>query len=460
MQTLTDAILEKQREFFATNRTKDVDFRMEQLKKLRAAILAYEDRITEALHKDLRKSRMEAYNNEIGLCLREVNYSIKHLKSWAKPSKVKGTRLFLFSKSFVLYEPYGIVLIISPWNYPFLLNIYPLIGTIAAGNCAILKPSEISSNTTQVIQDMMEDCFEKSYISVVQGGAEAAQELLRQRFDYILYIGNEFVGKTVMQAASEHLTPLTLELGGKNPCIVDSKIDLEKVARRITYGKFLNCGQSCLAPDYLLVNRQVKEKLVDKIKENITEFYVGDMKNSEDYGRIVNDMHFNRLSEYLKEGDIIFGGDTDPDRLYIAPTLVDNVPTDGKLMQEEIFGPILPIFEYSEITEAIAFVNDRPKPLVLYIFSNNDGIQWRILKETSSGGVCINDTVVHFSHMELPFGGVGNSGFGKYGGKQSFESFSNLRSVMKQTLLFDPKFRYSPATEFKLKITRRMLKWN
>jgi aldehyde dehydrogenase (NAD+) len=451
-------ILEKQRVFFGTHRTKNVDFRIEQLRELKTAILAYESKIREALYNDLHKSKAEAYSTEIGLCLREISYNTKHLKSWAKPLKVRSPIFFPLSKSFVLYEPYGIVFIIAPWNYPFQLIITPLIGAIAAGNCAVLKPSELSPSTAQVIQDMIEEHFREDYISVIQGDAEVAQKLLEQRFDYIFYTGSGFVGKIVMRAAAEHLTPLTLELGGKNPCIVDNDIDLEKTARRITWGKLVNTGQTCVAPDYLLVHNEVKENLVGRIKENVFEFYGDDIKRSIDYGRIINERHFNRLSEYLEEGDIIFGGDTDPSELYIAPTLIENVPIDAKVMQEEIFGPILPIIEYSNITETIAFVNKRPKPLALYIFSNNRNIQRRVLKETSSGGACINDVVIHVTSLNLPFGGVGRSGFGRYHGKASFELFSNKRSVMKQTALFDLKTRFPPSTEAGFKMVKRLLK--
>jgi aldehyde dehydrogenase (NAD+) len=451
-------ILEKQRIFFGTHRAKDVDFRIEQLKKLKSAILAYEGKITEALYNDVHKSKAEAYSTEIGLCLREISYNTKHLKSWVKSLKVRSPIFFPLSKSFVLYEPYGIVLIIAPWNYPFQLIIAPLIGAIAAGNCAVLKPSELSPSTAQVIQDMIEEHFREDYISVIQGDAEVAQKLLEQRFDYILYTGSGFVGKIVMRSAAEHLTPLTLELGSKNPCIVDNDIDLEKTARRVTWGKLVNTGQTCVAPDYLLVHKEVKENLVSRIKENVFEFYGDKIKGSKDYGRIVNEKHFNRLSEYLEEGEIIFGADTDPSELYIAPTLIENMPNDAKVMQEEIFGPILPVIEYSDITEAIRFVNKRPKPLALYIFSNNKGIQKRVLRETSSGGVCINDVVIHVTSLNLPFGGVGESGFGRYHGRASFELFSNKRSVMKQTVLFDLKTRFPPSTEAGFKMVKRLLK--
>lgn len=451
-------ILEKQRVFFGTHRTKNVEFRIEQLKGLKAAILAYEGKITEALYNDLHKSEAEAYSTEIGLCLREISYNTKHLKSWVKPLKVRSPIFFPLSKSFVLYEPYGIVFVIAPWNYPFQVVVTPLIGAIAAGNCAVLKPSELSPSTSQVIQDMIEEYFQEDYICVVQGDADVAQKLLEQRFDYILYTGSGFVGKIVMRAAAEHLTPLTLELGGKNPCIVDNDIDLEKTARRITWGKLVNTGQTCVAPDYLLVHKEVKENLVSRIKENVFEFYGDKIEGSKDYGRIINEKHFNRLSEYLEEGEIVFGGDTDLSELYIAPTLIENMPVDAKVMQEEIFGPILPIIEYSDITEAIAFVNKRPKPLALYIFSNNRDIQRKVLKETSSGGACINDVVIHVTSLNLPFGGVGKSGFGRYHGKASFELFSNKRSVMKQTALFDLKTRFPPYTEAGFKVVKRLLK--
>jgi len=451
-------ILEKQRVFFGTHRAKDVDFRIEQLKGLKTAILAYEGKISEALYNDLHKSEAEAYSTEIGLCLREISYNTKHLKSWAKPLKVRSPIFFPLSRSFVLYEPYGIVFIIAPWNYPFQLIITPLIGAIAAGNCAVLKPSELSPSTAQVIQDMIDEYFQEDYVCVVQGDADVAQKLLEQEFDYILYTGSGFVGKIVMRAAAEHLTPLTLELGGKNPCIVDNDIDLEKTARRITWGKLVNTGQTCVAPDYLLVHKGVKENLVGRIRENVLEFYGDNIKGSSDYGRVINEKHFNRLSEYLEEGDIIFGGDNDPSELYIAPTLIENMPVDAKVMQEEIFGPILPVIEYSDITEAIAFVNKRPKPLALYIFSNNRNIQRKVLKETSSGGACINDVVIHVTSLNLPFGGVGKSGFGRYHGKASFELFSNKRSVMKQTGLFDLKTRFPPSTEAGFKMVKRLLK--
>lgn len=453
-----EAIVKKQRDFFATNRSKEIDFRYEQLRRLKKAILAYESRINRALFQDLHKSNMESYSTEVGLCLAEISYVLKHLSAWTKDKKVKSPILFPGSKPFIYNEPYGIVLVISPWNYPFQLTVSPLIGAIAAGNCAILKPSEISPYISQVIQEMINEYFDDGYIAVVQGDSEVAKRLLLNRFDYIIYTGGGVVGKAVMRAAAENLTPITLELGGKSPCLVDSEADLDKAARRITWGKFLNAGQTCIAPDYMLVHKSVKSKLIDKIKVAIKDFYGEDPRQSPDYGRIINYRHFERLSEYIKEGDVIIGGNTLSLDRYISPTLIANVSPEMKMMQEEIFGPILPVLEYSEINDAFEFIKSRPKPLAIYVFSNNKGIQKRALKETSSGGVCINDVVVHFAVVELPYGGVGDSGFGKYHGKAGYELLSNKKSVMKQTTLFDLKFRYPPYRAATLSLIKKLLR--
>jgi aldehyde dehydrogenase (NAD+) len=305
---------------------------------------------------------------------------------------------------------------------------------------------------------MIDDYFENDYVAVVQGGAEVAQQLLRHKLDYIFYTGGGAVGKIVMKAAAEHLTPLTLELGGKSPCVVDKEIDVEKTAHRITWGKFLNAGQTCIAPDYLMLHKSVKESLIDRIKKTIIDFYGEDAKQSKDYGRIINQRHFTRLSKYLGDGDVILGGETDSKGLYIAPTLMESVSTEAGIMQEEIFGPILPIIEYSEIGEAVEFINNRPKPLALYLFSNDRKIQKKVLRETSSGGVCINDTVVHFTSTELPYGGVGASGFGKYHGKASYELLSNKKGVMKQTVLSDLALRYPPYKSTTLELLRTALR--
>ncbi|HIH96379.1 MAG TPA: aldehyde dehydrogenase [Thermoplasmata archaeon] len=458
MSSSIGEIVERQRDFFRTNKAKDVGFRIEKLKRLESAILAYEKRISEALHRDLHRSETEGYITEIGLALNEISYAIKHLSSWAKPKKVRKPLIFPFSKSLVIHEPYGVVLIIAPWNYPLHLTMLPLVGAIAAGNCVAIKPSEMSPNTSKVIHDMIEEYFEDSYIACFQGNAEVAQQLLDQEFDFIFFTGGTSIGRIVMKAAAEHLTPLTLELGGKSPCIVDKNIDVEKTASRIVWGKFINAGQTCIAPDYLLAYGEIKESLVNALKRKILKFYGSDPKQSKDYCRIINKKHFDRLSAYLNEGDVVFGGETDSEELYISPTLIENVPIKAKVMREEIFGPIIPIVEYSKISEAISFVNSLPKPLATYIFSNDKKIQQKIIRETSSGGVCINDTMIQLYPKELPFGGVGDSGFGRYHGKISFESFSNKRSIMRQSVLFDLKSRYPPFSEKILKIVKKVLK--
>ena len=458
MSSSIGEIVERQRDFFRTNKAKDVGFRIEKLKRLESAILAYEKRISEALHRDLHRSETEGYITEIGLALNEISYAIKHLSSWAKPKKVRKPLIFPFSKSLVIHEPYGVVLIIAPWNYPLHLTMLPLVGAIAAGNCVAIKPSEMSPNTSKVIQDMIEEYFEDSYIACFQGNAEVAQQLLDQEFDFIFFTGGTSIGRIVMKAAAEHLTPLTLELGGKSPCIVDKNIDVEKTASRIVWGKFINAGQTCIAPDYLLACGGIRESLVNALKRKILKFYGSDPKQSKDYCRIINKKHFDRLSAYLNEGDVVFGGETDSEELYISPTLIENVPIKAKVMREEIFGPIIPIVEYSKISEAISFVSSLPKPLAMYIFSNDKKIQQKIIRETSSGGVCINDTMIQLYPKELPFGGVGDSGFGRYHGKTSFESFSNKRSIMRQSVLFDLKSRYPPFSEKILKIVKKVLK--
>jgi aldehyde dehydrogenase (NAD+) len=458
MEPQIETILENQRAFFATHRTKDVEFRIEQLNKLKSSIVSNESKIIDALHKDLHKSDMEAYSGEIGLVLAKIRHAVNNLRAWAKPAKVKGSITVPLAKAFVFSEPYGIVLIISPWNYPFILSMSPLICAMAAGNCAVLKPSEFSSNTSQVMQDLLDACFDREYVSVIQGDIAVAQHILQHRFDYIFYTGNGLVGKEIMKVAAEHLTPMAMELGGKCPCVVDSDIDYEKTARRITLGKFQNAGQTCVAPDYLMVHKSVKQRLMDEIKITIVQFYGQDVRKSTDFSRIINERHYSRILKYLEEGDIVFGGDHDAAERYIGPTLVENVSPGSRLMQEEIFGPILPVVEYSDIAEAISYVNSRPKPLALYIFSNDKRIQDKVLCETSSGAVCINDTVIQSGLIELPFGGVGDSGFGRYHGKAGFDLFSNKKSVMRQTVLFDLKVRYPPFKVSALNTVRRFVK--
>ncbi len=448
-------IIRKQREFFATGKTKDVEWRIEQLKRLKQAIVAHQEAILNAVKADLGRPDFEAYFEIASIA--DINYAIKHLKSWVKPKKVRAG-IEQFPASAQIYpEPLGVVLIIAPWNYPFQLMISPLTGAIAAGNCAVLKPSEIAANTSSVITDIIQTTFDPAYIAVVEGGVETSQALLEEKFDHIFFTGGTAIGKIVMQAAAKHLTPVTLELGGKSPCVVDSDVDLKHTAKRITWGKYLNAGQTCIAPDYLLVDRRIKSDLLTEIQKCVIEFYGNDPAQSPDYGRIISHRHFERLEPLLKEGKIVIGGQTKAQEKYIAPTVIDGVSWESPVMQEEIFGPILPVLEYEEIKDAIAQINARPKPLALYIFSKNEQKQQQVLQETSSGGVCINDTVMQFGVSSLPFGGVGDSGIGNYHGKASFDTFSHYKSVLKKGLWFDQNWRYPPYKEGQLSLLKRII---
>jgi aldehyde dehydrogenase (NAD+) len=451
-------IIEKQREFFASGKTQSLAFRTEMLKTLRQAIKASEAEIFAALEQDLNKSRVDAYSSEIGSCLAEISYMLKHLKQWMKPQRVRSAWLLPLSRARIVSEPLGLSLILSPWNYPFRLAIAPVIASIAAGNCVILKPSELSSHTERVLAQMIAKHFPEEYLRVVCGAADFTQALLRQKFDHIFYTGGPRVGQLVMKAAATHTTPVTLELGGKSPCIVDKDCDISRAAKRIAWGKFLNAGQTCVAPDYLLVHQTVKAKLIEEVQSWITAFYGACPQDSPDYARIINEQHFNRVTGLLSEGRVIYGAETDREALYISPTLMDHVPAEAPLMQDEIFGPVLPVLEFDDLDQAITLINQRPKPLALYIFSRDRQTQQRIIAQTSSGGVCVNDTVIHLSVPSLPFGGVGGSGFGRYNGKAGFDTFSNAKSVLYQTMLFDIPQRFPPAQASTLKILRRLLK--
>lgn len=444
----------QQRQFFGTGRTKDIAFRIAQLELLKRAIQENEGAISQALKADLNKPEVEAYFEII--VTREIDSALKQIKSWTKPKKAK-IPIDQFPASARIYpEPLGVVLIIGAWNYPLSLVIGPLVGAIAAGNCAILKPSELAPHTSRLVAELIQNSFDPAYIAVVEGGIETSQQLLGEKFDSIFFTGSPRIGKIVMEAAAKTLTPVTLELGGKSPCIVEPDIDIEVAARRIAWGKFLNAGQTCIAPDYLLVHRTVKKELVAAIESSIKDFYGEDPAASPDYARIVSDKHFARLSALLRDGDVVSGGETNPGDRYIAPTVMENVSLEAPVMEEEIFGPILPVLDYSELAEAIAFVNSRPKPLALYLFSKDKAKQDKILEQTSSGGVCFNETVVHFSIPELPFGGVGNSGIGRSHGKAGFDTFSNYKSVLKRYFLFDIDLRYPPYAG-KLEILKKIL---
>ncbi|MCF2147210.1 aldehyde dehydrogenase [Desmonostoc muscorum LEGE 12446] len=454
LSNIGDIIL-NQRNFFQTGKTKDINFRLEQLQTLKQAIIEHEQEIIQALQADLHKPEVEIYLTEIAV-IKDIDYAIKYIKTWTKPHKV-AVSLEFFSYSARIYpEPLGVVLIISPWNYPFQLAISPLIGAIAAGNCAIVKPSEIASHTSSIVAKIITKYFQPAYIAVVEGGIEASEKLLAEKFDHIFFTGGTSVGKIVMAAAAKHLTPVTLELGGKSPCIVDTEINLEHTARRITWGKFINAGQTCIAPDYLLVDKKIKKDLIDELKKCLKEFYGDNPANSPDYARIISQKNFDRLVKFLEDGEVIIGGETKSSERYIAPTIIDNVCLEDSVMQEEIFGPILPIIEYSDIGEAIALINSRPKPLALYLFSQNKNLQNQVLQETSSGGVCINDTMMQFGVSSLPFGGVGDSGIGNCHGKASFDTFSHHKSVLQNSFWLDLKWRYAPYKS-KLPLIKKLL---
>lgn len=440
------AAIALQREFFATGKTKSYEFRKTQLEKLEKLIKEHDQIILDALHQDLRKPAIEAFGSEVLGSISEIKYILKHLRTWMKPQKV-STPLNLFpSSSSIHTEPLGVVLIVAPWNYPFSLTMQPLLGAIAAGNCAILKPSEHTPNTSRVIAQIINNNFDPSFITVIEGGIETNQALLAEKFDHIFFTGGTAIGKIVMAAAAKHLTPVTLELGGKSPCIVDATCDLEITAKRIIWGKFYNCGQTCIAPDYLLVQKSIKPILLEKLISYIKTFFGDNPQQSADLGRIVNERQFDRLVGLLDEGKILTGGQYDRGDRYIAPTLIDQVSPDAKVMAEEIFGPILPILEYDQIEEAIALVNAQPKPLALYLFSKNEQLQQRIVQEVAYGGGCFNDIILHVGNPELPFGGVGNSGIGSYHGKASFDTFSHRKSILKNSFRFDLKWRYPPYT--------------
>lgn len=447
--------LERQRSYFATGQTYDVSFRLEMLKTLQKSIIAHESEIFDALKKDLNKSPFEAYETEVGITLQELQYVIKHVRSWAKPERVKTPLLHFKSTSFILSEPYGVVLIMSPWNYPLQLSIAPLIGSIAAGNCTLIKPSAYSPATSAVIAKIVRECFDEGFVAVIEGGREANQALLKEKFDYIFFTGSVEVGKTVMAAAAENLTPVTLELGGKSPCIVDCNTNLEITARRIVWGKCLNAGQTCVAPDYLLVHKDVKNDLLNSMKKYIAEFYGQHPHKSEDLPKIINRKHFDRVKELLNCGKTVVGGQYDEKTLKISPTILDDVSWDEPVMQEEIFGPVLPVLEFDDLSQVIETVNKRPKPLALYLFTTSKQTEKKILENIPFGGGCINDTIVHLATSYMPFGGVGESGMGGYHGRWSFDTFSHKKSILKKSNLIDIKLRYPPYRD-KLSLLKKM----
>lgn len=441
-------IVARQRKFFAEHTTLSIDFRLKMLRRLRKAIVEREKQLTEALYADLHKSYEEAFLTEISIVLGEIDNFLKHLPRWAAPSKRK-TPLKLFpAKSQIITEPLGVALIIAPWNYPVQLLLNPLVGAIAAGCTAVLKPSPYVPHVAEVLEELVHDCFDEEYVAIVQGHRDVNTALLNERYDIIFFTGSPDLGRVVMRAAAEHLTPVVLELGGKSPVVVDRTADIAVAAKRLAWGKTLNAGQTCIAPDYLLIHREVKEHFIEAFKEALCELHGEDARQSEHYVRMVSDRAFERVSGYISEGRVRCGGRVVAEERYIEPTLLDEVSADSSVMREEIFGPVLPMIEISSVEEAITFINEREKPLALYVFADERAAR-RVVDYTSSGGACINDCIMHIANEKLPFGGVGNSGMGRYHGRDSLYSFSHRRSMITTPTWLDLPFRYMPYKWFK-----------
>jgi aldehyde dehydrogenase (NAD+) len=451
--------LREHHQFFQSGQTRDIQFRLQQLSMLKDSIKRYEKQIISALYQDLGKSEFEAYATEIGFALGSIGHMMKHLKQWMKPQKVKTPIHQYPSKSYIMKEPYGTVLIVGPFNYPFQLLIEPLIGAMATGNCIVLKPSENTPTVSALITQMMEETFNKSYIRVIEGDKETTSILIHSSFDYIFFTGSVAVGKIVMQAAAKKLIPVTLELGGKSPVIVDKTANIQLAAKRIMWGKLINTGQTCIAPDYVLAHADIRQKLIEEMKLVITSFYGEDAKSSKDYGRIVNERQYDRLASILDQdrSNVMFGGSAVKEDLYIEPTLLAAKSWSDAAMQDEIFGPILPIMEYRDLDEVINMINSHPKPLSLYLFTEQITVENEVLSRVSFGGGCVNDTISHVANSNLPFGGVGNAGMGAYHGKYSFDTFSHAKSILKKSTKMDIKIVFPPYGD-KLKFVRKLLK--
>ena len=449
-----DQIVQQQDNYFQSGATKTLQFRLEQLTTLKKAIIKYEDAIIEACAKDMGKPDLEALMSETTLSISQTTYMIKNLRQYMKPKKVKTPIGHLPGKAFTIAEPFGRALIMAPWNYPFHLAIVPLVGSIAAGNCSVIKPSEVTANVSIVIEEMIKEFFNPEYIAVVPGDAAIAQQLLDKKWDFIFFTGSPPIGKKVMQAAANHLTPVVLELGGKSPCIVDKDINLKVAVKRIMHAKFFNCGQTCVAPDYLLVHRDIKEEFIKLADETLKQFYGDYNKPSKDLARIVNERHFDRLIDLINPDKVVLGGQYERDQKFIAPTLLEIDNWEDKIMQDEIFGPLFPMIVYENLDSILNKISQLPKPLTLYFFSKNKKLQEKVLAQTSSGSLGFNDAVVHFVIINLPFGGVGNSGMGNYHSQASFEVFSHRKSVLKKALLFDVKQRFAPYT-----LSRKQAAW-
>ncbi|MBQ5691910.1 MAG: aldehyde dehydrogenase [Alistipes sp.] len=442
-------IVNSQREYFATGQTLNISYRIAALKSLKAAIKKFEKPLAAALWQDLHKSYEEAYLTELSIVLGEIDNHIRHLKQWAAP-KHHSTPLKMFpSRSKVISEPLGLALIIAPWNYPVQLLLNPLVGAISAGCTAVLKPSPYVPTVAKVLEELITECFNRDYVAIVQGNRDVNTLLLEQRYDLIFFTGSPSLGRTVMSAAAKNLTPVVLELGGKSPCVVDCSADIATAAKRIAWGKSLNAGQTCIAPDYLLVHHAIKEQLIEALKSEFKRLLGKNPKKSRHFVRIVNERAFDRLVGYIKGANVVVGGNYDKDERYIEPTIIDNVSLDSPVMEEEIFGPIFPVVTYITTEQAVKFINEREKPLALYYFGDQQSADY-VIGHTSSGGACVNDTIVHIANEKLPFGGVGNSGMSSYHGEESFKVFSHFRSVVTTPTWIDLPFRYMPYRLFSL----------
>ena len=451
-------IVENQRTYFYTGATLPLSHRIEALKKIQSYILTHEAEIGKAIRKDLEKSDFESYMCETGLVLSEITYMLKHIRSFAKEKNVLTPLAQFHSRSFKKPSPYGVTLIMSPWNYPFLLTIDPLIDALAAGNTVVLKPSAYSPYTSAVIQSMIEECFDTRYVAVITGGRAENTCLLNEHFDYIFFTGSQTVGKEVMRHAAAHLTPVTLELGGKSPCILAESANIKLAARRIVFGKYLHCGQTCVAPDYIYCDRKIKDQLLAEIKRQIKRQFRSEPLTNKNYGKIINEKHFDRITKLIDSSKVVFGGKCDRTTLKIEPTVMDHVTFDDAVMQEEIFGPILPILTYDSLDQAIHKINSMPHPLALYVFTSDKTAARKVTARCGFGGGCINDTIIHLATSEMGFGGFGESGMGSYHGKDGFRTFSHYKSIVDKKTWLDLPMRYQPYRKINEKLIHLFLK--
>lgn len=448
-------LVESQRAYFQSGKTLSYDARMAALRKLEQVIQEQEMAIGNALQADLNKSQMESYMTEIGIVYDELHFQMKHLRKWMKPKKVRTPLTQFYAKSFVLAEPYGVCLVMAPWNYPFLLSIEPLIGAIAAGNCVVLKPSAYAPNTSRVLREIVQAAFDPTLAVVVEGGREENTALLEQHFDYIFFTGGTKVGRLVMEKAAKNLTPITLELGGKSPCIVDEKADVDMAAKRIVFGKYINSGQTCIAPDYVLASEKIVDSLCESLKKWVDAFYPA--SSFATYPHMINEKHFTRVMNLIEGEEILVGGKADREQLRIDPTILTHVSWESPVMQEEIFGPVLPILTYDRLDDALDKIKARPKPLALYLFTADRAVEEHVLSTVSFGGGCVNDTIMHIATPYMGFGGVGESGMGSYHGRKSFETFTHEKSIMRRSTAIDISLRYRPYTDKSYRWLKKLL---